>query len=216
MRDNWMKSHKKLLTQMVSGMKPGKKYIYYDKLNFLTKVAAGTNYDTLKTQYKLRNNEKDSSPVAPSDDSSSYRDSGVGIGIGCGPMKYEDTDDEDDMQDSPQDCSMHSLENNSMPPIPTAAARLFMKSSDNNSSSSSSSRPKKRKCSSTDLCTTNFVQVVETPPPTVDHGNAVNYDQSFFDSLIPFILQFDEDQKLEFRTEVLNLVRKIKKQKRND
>lgn len=37
-------------------------------------------------------------------------------------------------------------------------------------------------------------------------------NRSFFDSLIPMIKNFSEDQTLEFRSEVIELIRKIKRQ----
>ncbi|KAI5642573.1 alcohol dehydrogenase transcription factor myb/SANT-like domain-containing protein [Phthorimaea operculella] len=42
--------------------------------------------------------------------------------------------------------------------------------------------------------------------PTVE-----DEDKSFFDSLLPTVRSFDIDQKLEFRSEVLNLLKKIRK-----
>lgn len=37
-------------------------------------------------------------------------------------------------------------------------------------------------------------------------------DRAFFDSLIPTIKTFTADQKLDFRSEVLNIVRRMKRQ----
>lgn len=41
-------------------------------------------------------------------------------------------------------------------------------------------------------------------------NNSINEDRSFLDSILPTIEKFDDDQKLEFRLEVLKLIKNIK------
>lgn len=49
---------------------------------------------------------------------------------------------------------------------------------------------------------------IPTPPaPTIPETNP---DRSFFESLLPSICEFTEDQKIDFRSEVLNLVKRMR------
>lgn len=49
------------------------------------------------------------------------------------------------------------------------------------------------------------------PTPTAPAIQELNPDRSFFESILPSISDFTEDQKLDFRCEVLNLIKRIKR-----
>jgi len=48
------------------------------------------------------------------------------------------------------------------------------------------------------------------PSSTVTAVPEPNADRSFFESILPFVSGFTEDQKLEFRCEVLNIIRRMR------
>ncbi|CAH1170790.1 unnamed protein product [Phaedon cochleariae] len=48
------------------------------------------------------------------------------------------------------------------------------------------------------------------PSPTVTAPPEINPDRSFFESLLPSVSAFTEDQKLEFRCEVLNTIKRLR------
>lgn len=50
---------------------------------------------------------------------------------------------------------------------------------------------------------------IPTTPPIVPE---INPDRSFFESLLPSISSFTEDQKLEFRCEILNIIKRMRNQ----
>lgn len=56
------------------------------------------------------------------------------------------------------------------------------------------------------------IEFVDTPNvPCVDFNHTgEDEDRSFFDSLLPAVREFDLDQKLEFRCEVLKLIKYIR------
>lgn len=53
------------------------------------------------------------------------------------------------------------------------------------------------------------------PTPTSPDIQEINPDRSFFESILPSISDFTEDQKLDFRCEVLNLIKRMKKPPQN-
>ncbi|XP_050671788.1 uncharacterized protein LOC126970108 [Leptidea sinapis] len=60
--------------------------------------------------------------------------------------------------------------------------------------------------SGTDLLNINEIDEVSDP-------RLMNEDEAFFASLLPTIVKYNEDEKLEFRIEVLNVMRNIKEKK---
>lgn len=48
------------------------------------------------------------------------------------------------------------------------------------------------------------------PSPIVPPVLEINPDRSFFESVLPSISNFTEDQKLEFRCEVLNIIKRMR------
>lgn len=48
------------------------------------------------------------------------------------------------------------------------------------------------------------------PSPIVPSVSEINPDKSFFESVLPSISNFTEDQKLEFRCEVLNIIQRMR------
>ncbi|XP_022181892.1 uncharacterized protein LOC111041787 [Myzus persicae] len=54
---------------------------------------------------------------------------------------------------------------------------------------------------------------MNTPIPTTQPiVPEINPDRSFFESLLPSISSFTEDQKLEFRCEILNIIKRMRNQ----
>jgi len=49
------------------------------------------------------------------------------------------------------------------------------------------------------------------PTPTAPVIQELNPDRSFFESILPSISDFTEDQKLDFRCEVLNIIKRMSK-----
>lgn len=57
----------------------------------------------------------------------------------------------------------------------------------------------------------SLVEFMNTPIPiTPAIVLEINPDRSFFESLLPSISSFTEDQKLEFRCEVLNIIKRMR------
>lgn len=65
--------------------------------------------------------------------------------------------------------------------------------------------PKKRKVG----LESALIRFMDTPMPTTAVAE-VNPDRAFFDSLLPSISAFTEDEKLEFKTDVLNSIKRIR------
>lgn len=61
---------------------------------------------------------------------------------------------------------------------------------------------------------TTFIEFMKStiPSPAVTRIPESNSDRSFFESLLPLLNNFTEDQKLEFRSEVLNIIKQIRNQ----
>lgn len=53
------------------------------------------------------------------------------------------------------------------------------------------------------------------PTPTSPAIQKLNPDRSFFESILPSISDFTEDQKLDFRCEVLNIIKRMRKPSQN-
>lgn len=49
------------------------------------------------------------------------------------------------------------------------------------------------------------------PTPTAPVIQELNTDRSFFESILPSISDFTEDQKLDFRCEVLSIIKRMRK-----
>lgn len=58
--------------------------------------------------------------------------------------------------------------------------------------------------------------VLELKPPHSPSTVAPNPDRLFFESILPYMNSFTEDQKLEFRCEVLNLIKRIRAPQQKD
>lgn len=59
---------------------------------------------------------------------------------------------------------------------------------------------------------TSLIDFINAPIPssTVPPVSEINPDKSFFESVLPSISNFTEDQKLEFRCEVLNIIKRMR------
>ena len=53
-----------------------------------------------------------------------------------------------------------------------------------------------------------LLKLLDTPTPNLQLP--FNEDRAFFDSLLPTLANFDEDQKWEFRVEMLQLIKRVK------
>ncbi|XP_073947922.1 uncharacterized protein [Choristoneura fumiferana] len=63
---------------------------------------------------------------------------------------------------------------------------------------------------------TETLEFVETPTPVFpDNFSMEDEDKSFFESLLPAVREFNIDQKLEFRSQVINLVKNIRTSAKN-
>lgn len=63
---------------------------------------------------------------------------------------------------------------------------------------------------------TENMEFVETPAPVFpDNFSMEDEDKSFFESLLPAVREFNIDQKLEFRSQVINLVKNIRTSAKN-
>lgn len=56
---------------------------------------------------------------------------------------------------------------------------------------------------------TEKIEFVESPYPDPNYP-VEDEDRSFFESLLPAVRQFDVDQKLEFRSEVIRLIKQMR------
>ncbi|CAH1987933.1 unnamed protein product [Acanthoscelides obtectus] len=70
------------------------------------------------------------------------------------------------------------------------------------------SAPKKRQ----DEFETKVLKILEKP----DSIPTISEDKSFFNSILPIVENFDEDDKLQFRIEVLQLVQRFKRKQKCD
>lgn len=75
----------------------------------------------------------------------------------------------------------------------------------NNHFNNNSSK-RKRDLESSLLASTNFLSVPSTTPTVQSHP-----DQSFFESIVPILNGFTEEEVIDFRIEVLSIIKKIKK-----
>ncbi|XP_078048306.1 uncharacterized protein LOC144475855 isoform X1 [Augochlora pura] len=59
-----------------------------------------------------------------------------------------------------------------------------------------------------------ITELTKTTIPSQSESDQLEYnaDKSFFDSLIPSLSGFSEDQKLEFRIEILNIIKRMRQQ----
>lgn len=179
-RDTFMRT----LRTGKNGKTPKRKYMYYEHIKFLTKVAP----ESCTIDY-LDDDSVDSEPKKPR-------------------RKRRNTDESETYNDDDSKPFGYYIE------TVDKKSNIFDNSSDNEVYVSHKKKLKKEhssnvleiESSNNDL---NYVEVDETNNPRL-----MNEDEAFFASLLPSVVKYNEDERLQFRIQVLNVMNRIREKQR--
>lgn len=111
---------------------------------------------------------------------------------------------DDGSQEYDESGELPNMENNEQEQL-TKSRETFLKSTHNLKGSNA----KRRKCEDVDRALIEALEKSNTPShPPLDE------DEAFFASLLPSVRRFNEEEKLQFRLEIIQVIQKIKKQSR--
>ncbi|KAJ8705232.1 hypothetical protein PYW07_011059 [Mythimna separata] len=202
-RDTFLKS---LKTRMG---KPKKKYLLYDHLQFLTKVLPeserpseiNNSNSSFMKQEELDSGFSITAEIAP-ESSTSFA---ISNETSFGSKKNVKANDFDDAKST--DYASEASYSRKNGRAKRKNRFIFV---DDTDSSSSRKKTKKNSTINDDVSVNDQLSAIDFVEVDNNDPRIMNEDEAFFASLLPTVVKYTEDERLEFRIEVLGVMKKLK------